>query len=68
MQQSVLKRGNPLLNKVCELVTDINEVQTVILNMMDTLNHIATLYDFRRGHGIAAPKIGYLKRINIRAI
>lgn len=33
--------------------------------MKYTLSYIAGLYEFKRGHGIAAPQIGHLLRINI---
>jgi len=65
MQKPVLKRGNPLLAQVCQPVTDIEKVRPIILDMKDTLIHIAGLYDFKRGHGIAAPQIGHLVRINV---
>ncbi len=65
MRQSIIKRGNALLTKACAPVTSIAEERSIIANMMDTLTHIAQLYEFKRGHGIAAPQIGVLKRINI---
>lgn len=65
MRQSVIKRGDPLLGKVCTDVRDIDEVRPVIVDMMDTLMHIAQMFEFKRGHGIAAPQIGHLKRLNI---
>ena len=65
MQQSILKRGNPILEKVCEPVVDIDQVRGVISDLLDTLAAIRKLYDFRRGHGLAAPQIGHLLRMNV---
>lgn len=65
MRQSVVKRGDPLLYKICEPVSSIDEVRPIIADMRDTLDYISQLYEFKRGRGIAAPQIGHSKRINI---
>ncbi len=65
MQRPIIKRGNPLLEKTCAPVTDIDQVRGVIDDLLDTLAAIRKLYDFRRGHGLAAPQIGHLLRMNV---
>ena len=53
------------MSNVCTRVLNIKEARPIIEDMMDTLMSIAQLYEFKRGHGIAAPQIGHLKRLNI---
>jgi peptide deformylase len=65
VQRSILKRGDPALEKVCAPVTNISQVQDIICDLTDTLLSIRKLYDFKRGHGVAAPQIGHLLRINV---
>jgi len=65
MQRSIIKRGNPLLEKVCKPVDNIDQMREIISDLSDTLLGIRKLYDFKRGHGVAAPQIGHLVRINI---
>ncbi len=40
-------------------------MREIISDLADTLAEIRKLYDFKRGHGVAAPQIGHLVRINI---
>ena len=54
MRQSVLKRGDPKLDKMCQPVENIELVRPIIADMLDTLHHIADIYKFKRGHGLAA--------------
>jgi|SRR3989339_1171914 len=54
--QNVLKMGNPLLHQKAELVSDIEKIETIISNMIDTMRH-------HHGAGIAAPQISISKRI-----
>ena len=63
--RSVLKRGNPLLNQVCTVVSDIKSAKPIISELCETLSFIQSLYEFKRGCGIAAPQIGHLLRINV---
>lgn len=65
MQRSIIKRGNPLLGEFCKPVTNIDYVKEIISDLSDTLMEIKKLYDFKRGHGVAAPQIGHLVRISI---
>ena len=64
MIRSVVKRGNPLLNMPSKEIVDIYEAKGLITDLWDTLTVIQSLYDFRRGSGIAAPQIGELWRAN----
>jgi len=65
MIRSILKRGESLLNKKSDLVTDINSESEVVRELCETLTAVQQLYDFTRGSGISAPQIGYLKRISV---
>ena len=65
MHRPIIKRKNPLLETVCAPVDNIDQVKEIISDLSDTLAEIRKLYDFKRGHGVAAPQIGHLIRINI---
>ena len=60
--RQVLLVGNPLLREKSEIVTDFGpELQPALENLRDTLtNHQKTTGS---GRGIAAPQLGYLKRV-----
>lgn len=61
----ILKLGDERLRKVCTPVTNVTEYLHVVADLKDTLAHVQTLYDFKRGSGLAAPQIGYLIRIAV---
>lgn len=65
MKRSVLKRGNPLLYRPSQAVTNNDEAGAVVADLWDTLKSIQKLYAFSRGSGIAAPQIGRLLRISV---
>ena len=51
--------GDPVLNKVCREVTEVNDhTRELIEDMLDTMYEA-------NGVGLAAPQIGVLKRISI---
>ncbi len=65
MQYSIIKRGDLLLNEVCELVTNIDTVKPIINQLHAVLSETHKLYNFTRGSGVAAPQLGYLHRISV---
>jgi peptide deformylase len=59
MLRPVLQYPDPLLSRVCEPVSEINdEIRALAQDMLDTLTTVG-------GVGIAAPQIGVLKRVVI---
>lgn len=64
MIRTVLKKGNPLLNRPSREIADVSKAEEFIADLWDTLTAIQGLYNFRRGSGLAAPQIGELWRAN----
>jgi len=56
--RSVVKRGDPRLERRCRKIVDFAEVAGVIRDLRDTLDHLQSIYNYTRGSGIAAPQIG----------
>jgi peptide deformylase len=59
--KEVILLGNPLLRENSEKVTDFNEIKPILLDLKDTLTYAQKTYGM--GRGIAAPQLGYLKKI-----
>lgn len=55
--RTIRVQGDPCLNKVCKVVTEVNERTKVLIDDM-----IETMYE-ANGVGLAAPQVGILKRI-----
>lgn len=58
MIRSVLKRGDPRLERPSLEVVDFNAARRIVGDLDDTLIAIEGLYNFSRGSGIAATQIG----------
>jgi peptide deformylase len=65
MIRPVVKRGDPILERSSQEVSDVSEVQGLITDLRDTLIAIEGLYNFTRGSGIAAPQIGEPWRVDV---
>lgn len=59
--KEVLLLGNPLLREKSERVTDFDKIKPILLDLKDTLTDAQKTYGM--GRGIAAPQLGYLKKI-----
>ncbi|MEE8354694.1 MAG: peptide deformylase, partial [Candidatus Bathyarchaeia archaeon] len=60
--RQVLLVGNPLLREKSEIVTDFGpDLKTALEDLKDTLTE--TQETTGSGRGIAAPQLGYLKRV-----
>ena len=55
--RNIREMGDPILNKVCKEVKEINERTQILIDDM-----IETMYE-ANGVGLAAPQVGILKRI-----
>ena len=55
--RTIRTQGDPCLNKVCKVVTEVNERTSILIDDM-----IETMYE-ANGVGLAAPQVGILKRI-----
>ena len=61
--KKVIQFGDPLLRKRCRKVSTFNSTETkeIKSNLKSTLHHLQKMH--RRGGGLAAPQIGYLKKV-----
>jgi len=61
--KKVLLIGNPLLRKKCAKVNNFNspKVKTIKSGLRSTLQNLQKIH--KKGGGLAAPQIGYLKRV-----
>jgi peptide deformylase len=61
--KKVILIGNPLVRKKCVKVNNFNslEVKTIKSGLKSTLHNLQKIH--KRGGGLAAPQIGYLKRV-----
>ena len=61
--KKVILIGDPLLRKKCVKVNNFNslEVKTIKSGLKSTLHNLQKIH--KRGGGLAAPQIGYLKRV-----
>jgi peptide deformylase len=65
MIRSVVKKGDVRLVQPSIEVENPADYADLIADMHDTLDSIRELYEFKRGHGIAAVQVGVNVRINI---
>lgn len=61
----MIQRGNPVLHETCTKVSDFASVQTVIQDLVDTIEYLKITHSFTRGIGLAAPQIGETARISV---
>jgi peptide deformylase len=61
--KKVIQIGDPLLRKKCAKVNSFNsrEMKVIKAGLRDTLHNLLKIH--KRGGGLAAPQIGYLKKI-----
>jgi peptide deformylase len=59
--REVLLLGDPILRNICESVDDISTLNDLFDDLKDTLTRLQE--DYGLGRGLAAPQIGYNKRI-----
>ena len=60
---SVLKIPDPRLFEECEPIVDFGQAREIAAHLDATLVNIQQKYNFKRGSGIAAPQIGFMKRV-----
>jgi peptide deformylase len=65
MKHDIIQMGDDILRKECDPVSDLSEAEGIVRDMLDTIAHLKTTYDFSRGIGMAAPQIGFTKRVVI---
>jgi len=59
--RQLLYLGNPELREPSETVNDVSKISNIINDLRDTLTQLQI--DYGMGRGLAAPQIGYKKRV-----
>ena len=65
MIREIVKKGSETLRQKCSTIDDFGKIQGVIDDLIDTIEHLKTTYNFSRGIGLAAPQIGETYRISV---
>lgn len=66
MIRNIVQKGAPVLARKASnihLQTDAAEAAVIARDLADTLKHLRTTREFTKGVGLAAPQIGYARRM-----
>lgn len=65
MVRKIIQKGSILLRTKSEPVIDFKAIQQVIDDLLDTINHLKTTHEFKRGVGLSAVQIGQSVRVSV---
>lgn len=65
MIKEVIQKGSEILRAKCLPVEDFQAIQPIVQDLLDTIDHLKTMYVFNRGIGLAEPQIGESIRLTV---